>query len=370
MLLDYRPALRERTGVGEYVHETARRLVATAPPGEALVLFSASWRDRLMPNVIPGAAVVDRRLPVRLLNLAWHRLEWPPVERLVGMAFDVVQSTSPLLVPSRRSARLVTIYDLDFLDHPERTMREIRRDYPALAGRHAARADQVVVISRHTAENVTRRFGIAPGRISICTPGAPAWPRRESEPLEGGCILFLGTLSARKNPGVVLDAYERLVARWPTAPPLALVGRLADDSAGILERARQPPLAGRVVLPGYVSDAARLGWFQRALVFVLPSHAEGFGIPVVEAMTVGVPVVAANRGALPEAVGDAGRLVEPDDPAALAAVLEELLRSQATRDQLREAGWRQAAQFTWARTAEGLREAWALAIEHRRQRHA
>jgi glycosyltransferase involved in cell wall biosynthesis len=368
VLLDYRAALRERTGVGEYVHEVARRLVATAPPTQTLVLFSASWRDRLSSDVVPGATVVDRAVPVQLLNLAWHRLEWPSIERLTGLRLDVVQSLHPLLIPSRHAARLVTIHDLDFLDHPERTAREIRRDYADLAARHAARADQVVVNSRHTAAAVERRLGIRSSHLSICPPGAPDWPARDREPADG-CLLFLGTISARKNPGVLLDAYERLIARHPAAPPLALVGRIAPDAAFVVERARKPPLAGRVELPGYVSTAARLEWFRRALVFILPSHAEGFGIPALEAMTIGVPVIVANRGALPEVVGRAGRLFDADDPEALVAALVDVLASRARRTEMIQEGRRQSRQFTWTRTADGLREAWAIAMEHHRQRH-
>ncbi len=370
MLLDYRPALRERTGVGEYVHEAACHLVATTPSAEAIVLFSASWRDRLTPGIIPGAAVIDRAVPVSLLNFAWHRLGWPPVERLAGARFDVVQSMHPLLIPSRRAARLVTIHDLDFLDHPERAEREIRRDYPALAQPHAVRADHIVVNSRHTAQAVSARFGIDPARISVCAPGAPAWPRRTAEPSTGACVLFLGSVTARKNPGALLDAYERLIARHPAAPPLALVGRISDDAGDIVERVRRAPLEGRVHLPGYVDAAARLGWFRRALVFVLPSHAEGFGIPVLEAMTAGVPVIAANRGALPEVVGSAGRLVDPDEPETLAAALADILTNPSLRARMADEGARQARQFTWASTAAHLREAWALALEYQRRRHA
>lgn len=369
MLLDYRPALRERTGVGEYVHEAARHLVATAPPAEALVLFSASWRDRLTPGVIPGATVIDRMVPVSLLNFAWHRLAWPPVERLTGSRFDVVQSMHPLLIPSRHAARIVTIHDLDFLDHPERAEREIRRDYPTLARSHAARADQIVVNSRHTADAVTTRFGIHPSRISLCPPGAPSWPRRGAEPTTGGCVLFLGTVTARKNPRALVDAYERLLARNPTPPPLALVGRVADDASDLADRVRRAPLAGHVELPGYVDEAARRDWFRRALVFVLPSHAEGFGIPVLEAMAAGVPVIASNRGALPEVVGGAGRLIDPDDPDALAAALAEILGDRSIRARMADEGYRRAQQFSWAGTAATLREAWALALEHQRQRH-
>ena len=118
ILLDYRPALRQRTGVGQYVHELAAAMLPRLRPGESLVLFSSSWKDRLEPHRLPGASVVDVRVPVRVLNLAWHRLEWPPVERFAG-AVDVAHSTHPLLLPSRhRAVKVVTVYDLDFLDHP------------------------------------------------------------------------------------------------------------------------------------------------------------------------------------------------------------------------------------------------------------
>jgi glycosyltransferase involved in cell wall biosynthesis len=121
-------------------------------------------------------------------------------------------------------------------------------------------------------------------------------------------------------------------------------------------------------MPGYVSEADKRALFERALVFVLPSHTEGFGIPAVEAMTVGVPVIAANRGALGGTVGEAGLLLATDDSGELHAALETVLADPGRRDRMREAGWAQAAQFTWARTAAGVRDAWHAALEHRRGR--
>jgi len=368
ILVDYRPALRERTGVGEYVHQTAVALAASAPPGETLVLFSASWRDRLDPGVVPGARTVDRHIPVRLLNLLWHRLEWPTAEMLAGGSVDVAMSLHPLLMPAGGAAQTVMVHDLDFLDHPERTTAEIRRDYPALAATHAVRADQVIVNSHHTAADVEARLGVPRARITVCSPGAPDWPKREHEP-EDGCILFLGTLEPRKNLTLLVDAYERLVAEWPGVPKLVLAGRVTPEAEPLLARVRAHPLAGRVDVPGYVMPERRLELFQRASVFVLPSHTEGFGMPAVEAMMAGVPVVAANRGALPEVAGDAGRLIDPDDAPALARTLREVLTDAKERRRMSDEGRRQAERFTWANTAARVREAWALAVEHRKQRH-
>jgi glycosyltransferase involved in cell wall biosynthesis len=370
ILVDYRAALRERTGVGEYVDQATRALIDTAPPGESLVLFSASWKDRLSPAAVPRAHTADRRVPVRLLNLLWHRLEWPPVEWLAGAGIDVAQSMHPILLPTRRAARLVTVHDLDFLDHPERTRAEIRRDYPSLTPSHVQRADRVVVVSEHTAREVERRLHVARTRISVCPPGVPAWSRREAEPAEGGYVLFLGTLEPRKNVGLLLDAYERLLARRPDAPRLVLAGRVTPEAEPTVARARRPPLAGHVETLGYVQPNDRLPLFRGALAFVLPSHTEGFGMPAVEAMMAGVPVLAANRGALPQSVGSGGRLIDALDPDAWARALDELLGDAALRRRLSEDGRRHAEQFSWRSTALGLREAWALALEERARRHA
>ena len=361
IFVDYRPALRERTGVGEYVHEVARALVATAPADESLTLFSASWKDRLDPAVLPGALTIDHRLPVRVLNFAWHRLEWPTIEKLTGQAFDVAQSFHPLLAPTTDAARLVTIHDLDFLDHPERSRAEIRRDYPALAASHATRADHVLVNSHHTARAAEARLGLASDRISVARPGAPDWPRRTQEPAQG-CILFLGTIEPRKNVGTLLDAYERLLAVSPDAPPLVLAGASTAEEAPTMRRTQLAPLAGRVETPGYVEAATRLDLYRRALVFVVPSHTEGFGMTVLEAMTCGVPVITSARGALPEAAGSAARFVDPDDAQGLSAAIAEVLGSRGLRDRMREDGWRQAATFSWRDTAASVREAWAHAI--------
>jgi glycosyltransferase involved in cell wall biosynthesis len=367
-LLDYRPALRTRTGVGEYVHELARALVASAPAtGETLTLFSSSWKDRLAPAVVPGAQSIDRRVPVRVLNALWHRLGWPPIETVAGQPFDVVQAAHPLLVPARRAAQIVTIYDLDFLDHPERTRAEIRRDYPRLAASHAQRADRVIVISQYTASAVERRLGIPASKISICSPGAPEWPRRDVEP-QDGCVLFLGTLDGRKNLPTLLDAYARLLSRVPTAPPLVLAGRVTPEAAPLVRRTTAPPLAGHVEVLGYVAPDRRVELYRRAVVLVLPSHLEGFGMPALEAMTCGVPVIATDRGALPEVVGSAGRLIDPDDPTALAEALQLVLADAGLRRRMREEGWQRAERFRWADTARHAREAFALALEARRRR--
>lgn len=369
ILVDYRPALRERTGVGEYLHQLVRAY--TAQGGDEVVVLTSSWKDRPLPGLAAelNAVVVDWRIPVRVLNYAWHRLEWPPAEVLAG-GCDVVHAAHPLLIPSRAAAQVITIHDLFFLSEPERTRAEIRRDYVPLARAHARRADAVITSTEHGKRLVASRLGVRPERIYVCPPGRPGWQRLGGEPrVRGdGHILFVGTLEPRKNVGTLLDAYETLLRRSPGAPRLVIAGRATPDAAPWLERMARPPLAAHVSHLGYVPDDEREQLYARARMLVLPSLDEGFGLTALEAMSAGVPVVVSNRGSLPEVVGTAGTFVEPDDVAGLAAAIERLAVDDALALDHARAGLARAREFTWPRAAATLRQAYTDAVARRQER--
>ena len=352
ILLDYRPALRERTGVGEYAHELAAALVRRLQPPDTLTLFSSSWKDRLPDGRVAGARVVDLRIPVRALNAAWHRLGWPPVERFAG-PIDIAHSLHPLLMPARRARQVVTVHDLDFLDHPERTRAEIRRDYAALAPAHARKADAVVAVSAFTAGEVERRLHVPPERIVVCSPGAPRWQPRSGQPVKGP-ILFMGTLEPRKNVGALLNAYAALIAQAPGAPPLWLAGGATPGAAAWLEQIARPPLAGRVEHLGYIQADRRYELYSQASMLVVPSHLEGFGIPVLEAMAAGVPVIVNRRGALPEVAGSAGQVVDADSTADLAAAMKRYLDDSGFARDAADRGVARAREYSWDASAATL----------------
>jgi glycosyltransferase involved in cell wall biosynthesis len=372
VLIDYRPALRERSGAGEYTHQLVRALLGAAARPLDLTLFSSSWKDRLQPSAdLGGAAIVDRRVPVRLLNFAWHRLEWPPVEKIAGASFDVAHSSHPLLMPSRDAAQIVTIHDLNFLSHPEYTRAEVRRDYPALARAHARRADAILTPSAFTAAEIARRFGVGRDRIAVCPPGAPEWTPRGAAPKDS-YILFFGTLEPRKNVSGLLDAYEQLVAASGRSraevPELVLAGKATASARPWLDRIAKAPLADRVRHIGYIDPANRQSLYAGARMLVMPSFDEGFGLPVLEAMTIGVPVVAARRGSLPEVLGDAGPLVDPEAPAEIAGAIDRVLSDPAYAAGCVARGLSRAREFRWDSTAERVIETYRHAIERRARR--
>jgi glycosyltransferase involved in cell wall biosynthesis len=372
VLIDYRPALRERSGSGEYTHQLTKALLASRPgggPSPALdvTLFSSSWKDRLtLPPDLAGAATVDRRVPVGLLNFAWHRLGWPPAELLTGGTYDVVHSPHPLLMPARAAAQVITIHDLNFLTHPERTRAEVRRDYAPLARAHAHRADAVLVPSAYTAGEVERLLELPRERMTICPAGAPDWTPRPAVPKDG-YVLFFGTLEPRKNIGGLLDAWEQLLT-GPRLPELVLAGRATDEAAPWLERIGRPPLLGTVRHIGYVDDGDRRALYEGARLLVHPSFDEGFGMTVLEAMSLGVPVVASDRGSLPEVLGGAGLQVDPDRPADIADAIARVLREDGLAESCAAKGVDRARAFRWEHTAGLVYDAYRAAIERARMR--
>ena len=370
ILVDYRPALRARTGVGEYI----RQLVSayTATHRDELVLFTSSWKDRPSPTLATElrAAVVDRQVPVSVLNYLWHRLEWPPVEMMTGQV-DVVHAAHPLLIPSRHAAQVVTIHDLFFLDHPERVRDEIRRDYPTLAPAHARRADAIITSSQRTQQLIVERLGVAEEYVYCCPPGAPVWTSLGRAPNvpANGYMLVLGTLEARKNIGVVLDAVERL-ATTASAPKLTVAGSATADANEWLARMSRSPLKACVEYVGYVPDDRREALFAGARALLLPSLDEGFGLTALEAMSAGVPVVASARGSLPEVIGDGGLLLPPDDVDAWVSAIDRLVRDEGWSRQLAQKGLERAKAFTWEGTATRLAQAYRDASVRRKARRA
>ena len=314
--------------MGEYVHELVKALLRTGGSDE-LALFTSSWKDRPSPDSareLPGARVIDRQVPGRLLTMAWNRMAWPPVEWLAGR-FDVVHAATPAAIPTRSAAVVLTIHDLHFLSHPERMAAEMRRDFPNLVRAHASARRPLSCRRLHGRRRP--RDAERPGRAH------PPVPSRSTGVGRTPCASDEAASRASTSCSWARSIHARTSACcWrpivnsgahPGAPRLVLAGG-APASAAALQSDAAAPLAGHVELTGYVSQARRMDLYARAHLLVLPSLDEGFGLPVLEAMASGVPVVVSSGGSLPEVAGDAATPVAPGDvdgfEAAMAGLLE------------------------------------------------
>jgi glycosyltransferase involved in cell wall biosynthesis len=269
--------------------------------------------------------------------------------------------------PSRGPRPIVlTVHDLQYLTYPQ-YLSGVRRRYLTWAmPRSVERASVIAVPSDYVRTTVVDAYEVDPDRVFVVPHGVePALgdsatseaDLRDKYGLGGGPIVVFPAMT---HPHKGHQFLLQVMATYWTDPDLRLVlvggeGR----SEGLVRNAISDlGLDGRIVRPGRVSFADRDGLLRMALAMVFPSEYEGFGAPVIEAMTLGVPVVCSDRTCLPEIAGDAA-IVLPLDPDAWAGALNEVVERRA---ELIAAGRERAALFTSRRSAEALLGAYAQAL--------
>ncbi len=287
-------------------------------------------------------------LPRPLLYEAWIGWNRPAVERWTGPV-DAVWASA--MVPVASAAPLVaTVHDLDFLANPDHLTRRGRSFFPRALEAVAARADRVVCPSEVVATDC-ERYGIDRSRLRVVPWGVdpPASVPADVDvvrarwDLPDRFVLFVGTVEPRKN----LDGLVAAVAGLPGLP-LVLVGPAGWKVDG---RDLVAPLGERAIRIGSVGAVELSALYRAASVVALPSLAEGFGLPVLEAMAHGTPVVTSAGTATEEVAGGAAVLVDPGDPDAIRAGLELALdRGSATMRRVEE-GRERAGRLSWDATA-------------------
>jgi glycosyltransferase involved in cell wall biosynthesis len=353
---DVRPSLQRPTGVGAYVLALAQRLPLLAPE-DRFFYFSASLRERYSARSWPAnVKLVDRRLPVRALNLAWNRMQWPSLDTLVRAPLDLIHSPHPLIVPGKKAKHVVTIHDLFFLKHPDMTEAEIRRDYVPLVREHVRRADGVLCVSEYTASEARLLLEVPPEKIAVVPNGVDPIYREPMEDAEveavlsrrrlpRGALLYVGSEEKRKNLVNLAMAYMGLARRGGRVAPLVLVGPGSHWASG---GAIASP---RIYSTGYLETREIRALMSASAALVLPSLEEGFGLPVAEAMAAGLPVVCSRGSALEEVAGGAATLVDPLNTKSVADGIDKVLNDPALAQAQREKGRAQSQKFDWDTTA-------------------
>jgi len=345
--VDIRPFYEPLTGVGWYLyfllHEMAKH------DDVELYLFGDARVTDLGPS-LHAAIPLNARLctfdlrgvpPSRLSRaftaaayVVWMKLIDPDV--MFGANYFL-----PRLHGAIARRRVVTVHDLTYKRFPELLQKETLDNLEAHMTRELARADAVICVSESTRRDLLAFYDVDPSRaVAIHSGlGISAAPAPMDE-LPARYLLFVSTIEPRKNLGVLLDAFSKLRASGYDGS-LVVVGKIGWKSKEIAPRLREPG----IVHLDYV-DAARLATvYQRAEAFVFPSIYEGFGFPLLEAMSFGVPAIAAQSSSLPEVGGDAALYF--DDVDGLLAQLTRVTSDAALRAELVARGHAQVAKFRW-----------------------
>jgi glycosyltransferase involved in cell wall biosynthesis len=272
--------------------------------------------------------------------------------------------------PSRPGAvNVVTILDVIYARHPEAHTLPMRMGMRLLVPRAARSADRVITISEAAAAEIAGLLGVDRDRIDVTylggRPPGEATPEAELRSRlglgEAPLVLSVSARRPHKNLPRLLKAFARL--RSEPAAVLVLPGYPTPFEGELKAEARALGLGDRVRFLDWTGDRDLEGLYRAARCVVFPSLAEGFGLPVLEAMQRRVPVACSRASSLPEVAGEAARYFDPLDVDGIAAAMEELLADAGLRERLAEAGLVQARKFSWERTARetaaSYERAWA-----------
>lgn len=258
----------------------------------------------------------------------------------------------------------VTIHDVLFETYPQYFSRSFVWQ-SKLTFRHAARHAAVLLsVSEFSKHDIAQHYGIDPARIGVtyngvdtrrfhpATDGAAPHPCLAALGLKHrGYLLTVGRLEPRKNHETLIRAYAQLP---PAAPPLVIVGQRDFTFDGIFRTIDLLGLRDRIRLLEKVDDDTLPALMRHARLFAYPAFAEGFGMPVAEALASGVPVITSNTTSLPEVAGDAALLVPPTDAGALARAIERVLNEPALAPSMIASGLARVQRFDWAASARVL----------------
>tara|TARA_B100000700_G_scaffold327418_1_gene441931 strand:+ start:1944 stop:3014 length:1071 start_codon:yes stop_codon:yes gene_type:complete len=344
--IDATPLIGIRTGIGVFLDGLLGSLKDlgehedNVEVAEYTLSISAQIRGRARGTWVP--------LPAAQAPAIWRLFNAPKIERFLG-GIDLVHGTN-YVVPASNVPRLVTVHDLSFLDNRFAKTGFGRRLHRSV--KNAVQSGVTIhAISNFVAEEIRDKYSASDVRVVY--PGVTQRPTPSSSTTP--TIVAVGATQKRKGISDLVQAFE-IVAHIDQEVELQIVGPPGDSEQEIHTSIQALPvkIRDRVHRVGFVDQPVRDQLIAGATILAHPSHYEGFGLPIVEAMATGVPVVTTTGGAIPEVVGQAAVTVTPGDVQQLAGALSELLENENSRSALIASGLERSQKFTWATTAREM----------------
>lgn len=359
----------ERTGTENYSYHLVTHLVQLPEAKlHTFVLFTRP--NALIPEGIQKKNVVIRPIKLRYLwtQLGLARETWK--EPMIDVLWVPAHTLPVLRKPGITT--VVTIHGLEY-----KWLREYRnllqRWYLPLSTIYAAKsADKLIAVSNFTKNQMIKELHTSSKNIKVIQEGVEVNKLTEQQTKvstdrifdkygiqDKKYILFVGTIQPRKNLTALIEAFSIFAKQNPDYR-LVIVGGIGWQANSIFAAVQRYDVADKVVFAGRVSDQDLVWFYQSSALYVQPSITEGFGLPVLEAMSYGVPVITSDGGALSEVVGDAGVVVPLNDQIdfskRLANVIEKVMTDASLRTRMIANGKKRVLAYSWQKAAESTLE--------------
>lgn len=291
------------------------------------------------------------------------------------MNFDYMLSVHPLNVihsffppfdfNNKKCGKVITVHDLRPILHPEWTMSGLRACLDGPIRRAAQNADVVVTDSKYSKKDIVEHYGIREDKVKVVYCGLYPEDRYSGigKPLDNKgilkdkYILSVSAIDLNKNQNGLIESFSIFKERYKDCDmKLVLAGSIRDNAAIVEVRNKYPQAAKDIIFTGYVSDEELVWLYRNAYAFMYPSFFEGFGLPILEAMSVGNAVISSNTTSMPEVGGDAVCYCNPYDMESMVNSIERVVLNEQYRMELKEKAVVQAAKFSYKKAAQELME--------------
>ena len=371
VVVDATPILPKPSGVGLYVANLIGSL-ATLQIQENFqlgIVYQPGLKKWLLgdlsfPEVLKAySELYMLPLPVRLSNFLLAVSSNPSLlnfDKDLGCP-NIVHGTNYSVYPCRNSKKVLGIYDLTFIKYPKYS-NSVTKTYTKRLKQCLQWTDLVITISESSKRDIVEHLRVNPEQVYV-TPLASRYHHNylaKTYQLENTVnynfaqpyLLFVSTIEPRKNITTLVVAFNWLKQKYKIEHNLILIGQKGWSYKPILAEIEKSAWKSQIHQLDYLSDELIALFYSRADVFVYPSYYEGFGMPVLEAMTLGAPVVTSNTSSLPEVAGDAALLIDPNDPISLAEAILSVISDSQLRNRLIHKGKERAKLYSWEHTAK------------------
>jgi len=352
-------------GIGWFTFETLKRMTTQHPEHQFFFFFDRPYDPQFVfgDNVTPVVINPPARHPI--LWYLWFEHFVP--KALARCNADVFLSTDGFLSLRAEVPSVLVVHDIAFEHYPEHIDFMTRKYYQKFTPQYVRKATKVATVSEYSRQDIVRNYNISPGKIEAVYNGAnnrykPLKPKEKQQVkarYARGCdyFLFAGAIQPRKNVKNLFLAFDRFKRQHSSKVKLVIAGRKAWNFKEIIEAYESMEFRDEVIFVGHLSAAQLAEVMSSSLGLAYVSLFEGFGIPIIEAMSAGVPVITSKTSSMPEVAGDAALLVNPHSIPEIADAMLRLWQDPELRKVLVKKGHLQRQLFSWDNTADKL---WAM----------
>jgi glycosyltransferase involved in cell wall biosynthesis len=359
-----------KAGIAHYTYNIYKNLVKLDTKNSYEVFgLNFYGRSSAFKKIFPKGTKFNliRYIPGRAWNVINRKLKTPPLEMLLGKKADIFIFTNFRMYPTAfAKKRFTVIYDVAFKHHPEyieaNNLKFLNRRVPEAINK----SDKIITISEFTKNDLIKKYSVDPSKIIVahCAVNIENFKRtqlatsiKKKYNLPNDYLLYLGTIEPRKNIANLLRAYSKLPKNIKDQYPLVLAGGGGWNDDEIKSEIEKVKKDSQIIQTGYVDEKDIPALYSGAELFLYPSHFEGFGMQILEAMACGTPVLTAKNSSLTEVGGGAAYYVDDKSVESIKNGIEKLLNEPSLREDLIKKGKQQIKKFSWEKSAQKIIDA-------------